>query len=55
MTNYIFYLYLFRDKLTFLYNQVNISFDLISNPTMIIKPHLDCLFVQYEYVRIHYL
>ncbi|KAM3133316.1 hypothetical protein pb186bvf_014609 [Paramecium bursaria] len=55
ITNYIFYLYLFRDKLTFLYSQVNISFDLISNPTMIIKPHIDCLFVQYEYVRIHYL
>ncbi|KAM3133318.1 hypothetical protein pb186bvf_014611 [Paramecium bursaria] len=54
MTNYIFYLYLFRDKLTFLYSQLNISFDLISNPNMIIKPHLDCFLVEFHQLSIQY-
>ncbi|KAM3133270.1 hypothetical protein pb186bvf_014563 [Paramecium bursaria] len=53
-TNYAFYLYLIKDNLDFLYYQVSFSLNILSNPTELISPQLDCLLAQYNPLQLPY-
>ncbi|KAM3133272.1 hypothetical protein pb186bvf_014565 [Paramecium bursaria] len=45
-TNYAFYLYLIKDNLDFLFYEVNVSVNILSNPIQLIGPQIDCLLVK---------